>query len=390
MRTRTPPVRLALVISALAANLVLALPALADRAAIRAALDQMEKAVLAADQQAYLTRIAQDDQIFATEQKNWAKDLALHVPAEFSMSIPDDEGDFTDTEAHVQLTIRWQMGADMGDNAPTGKRKATYPALFRKEGDAWLFRGEDWLILEAPGVDGSGGASVKYPKGFDAMAKGIVKILPGIRAHVDEGFGIKITRVQEVKIYRSMRHLQESIYLSYTDPLGGWNEPGESIKILAGAGEGDDLSTVLAHEYGHVCTFEFGPKTSGVPWWVLEGVAELSAEHYANSADSVDHLCRTWARSGSLAPWEDMADFRKTEKKWMTHVYKQGQHMLGYISEKWGRAGRNSWLRLMANGKTIDEATREVMGTPFADLDTRWRASLGNQPPADHPPDKSR
>jgi hypothetical protein len=71
-----------------------------------------------------------------------------------------------------------------------------------------------------------------------------------------------------------------------------------------------------------------------------------------------------------------MADFRKTEKKWMTHVYKQGHHMHGYISEKWGRAGRNSWLRAMANGKTIDEATKEVMGMPFSDLDAQWRASL--------------
>jgi hypothetical protein len=182
--------------------------------------------------------------------------------------------------------------------------------------------------------------------------------------------------VQEVKIYRSMRHLQESIYLSYTDPLGGWNEPGESIKILAGASEGRDQSPVLSHEYGHVCTFEFGPKTSDMPWWVLEGVAELSAEFYTDDAESVDFLCRSWAKRGHLAPWDDMADFRKTEKKWMTHVYKQGHHMLGYISEKWGRAGRNSWLRAMANGKTIDEATKEVMGMPFSDLDAQWRASL--------------
>ena len=64
--------------------------------------------------------------------------------------------------------------------------------------------------------------------------------------------------------------------------------------------------------------------------------------------------------------------------------------LLGYISEKWGRTGRNSWLRLMANGKTIDEATRDVMGMPFADLDTQWRASLGSQPAAEPTPEKPR
>src|SRR6185436_15781419 len=68
---------LARIAAALCAALVLVAPLRADpasaRAAVRAAMDDMEKAVLAGDQAAYLSHVATDDPNFATEQKNWAK-----------------------------------------------------------------------------------------------------------------------------------------------------------------------------------------------------------------------------------------------------------------------------------------------------------------------------
>jgi hypothetical protein len=75
-----------------------------------------------------------------------------------------------------------------------------------------------------------------------------------------------------------------------------------------------------------------------------------------------------------------MADFRKTPQKWMMHVYKQGQHMLGYVSERFGREGRNAWLRAMAQGATLDDATQQVFKITFEQLDADWRASLKANP----------
>ena len=37
---------------------------------------------------------------------------------------------------------------------------------------------------------------------------------------------------------------------------------------------------------------------------------------------------------------------------------------------------RTAWASVMAKGKTLDEATREVLGMSFAELDEKWRASL--------------
>ena len=65
--------------------------------------------------------------------------------------------------------------------------------------------------------------------------------------------------------------------------------------------------------------------------------------------------------------------FRATPPEFSAHVYKQGQHMLRYISARFGLTARNAWLRAMARGRSLDEATREALGLPFADLDIRVR-----------------
>src|SRR5690606_2758355 len=109
------------------------------------------------------------------------------------------------------------------------------------------------------------------------IANHAVRALPEVRERIIPEMGLEDDdelrdRVQHIKIYTSMAHLQFSIYMSYTDPLGGWNEPGESIKILAAR----DLSRravrmLLGHEYGHVASFQYGPQATDMPWWILEG-----------------------------------------------------------------------------------------------------------------------
>jgi hypothetical protein len=217
----------------------------------------------------------------------------------------------------------------------------------------------------------------KYLEGAELPAQNVVEVLPEVRAHVDAGFENTIRRVQEVKLYKNMRHLQASIYLSYTDGLGGWNEPGEAIKVLADGCRSKRMARpLLAHEYGHCATFEYGPATSKMPWWVLEGVAELSAEEFGRGRSMMEARVKRWAQQDALAPWEEMADFFTCPSKWQGHVYAQGHHMVAYVSEKWQRQRRNQWLRLMAQGKTLDEATQEALGLSFDALDAQWRESL--------------
>lgn len=334
--------------------------------ALDALLARMSSAVLAADVDGYLACVDVRDAVFAREQKNWAADLKRKPVKEFAVQLKDQTLAGPGGPMNAQMTMSWMIA----DDEAVG-RTISFPATFTRDAaGGWLYAGEAWETIEANGV------KVFYDHGLDEVAKTVVEILPDIRVHVNEGFEVAIDRVQEVKLYGNMRHLQQSIYLSYVDSLGGWNEPGESIKILVGRrSKPAELRPLLAHEYGHVATFEYGAKASDMPWWVLEGVAELSAEAFGGARD-VSRLVGRWASNGKLADWDRLADFHTVKTEDQMFVYSQGHHMLGFVSEKFGRSCRNAWLRAMAQGATLDEATRGAMKMSFAELDQVWRASF--------------
>lgn len=442
MNRRTAIVAL-LALLTLAGNLRAATDATADaaRAAVETVLESMERAVLAGDAGAYLAFVAQDDSVFLQEQRMWAADLKRHVPDKFDLRIVDpaerkaneeasepadgkQTGDkpaaapaeedtdfpfeFTADRAVFELEMSWEITVPLADGE-TGEpdhlvRSVSYPVVFERQGERWLFKGERWVEIrgddeahgedstdkaegndDAPPPNAAAAASTRdnvvlcFP-GYEELAQRIAEVLPAVRARVDQGFGAEVPHRQVVKIYPTMRHLQASIYLSYVDGLSGWNEPKESIKVL-----GDPNATraslrpLLAHEYGHVATFEMGPKATDIAWWAIEGVAELSAEGFRrNSMRRVETRVLQWAAEDALAPFAQITDFRNTPRQYMSRVYTQGHHMVAYIAERFGRARLNDWFRAMANGSSMDDATRTVLGVEggFGALDTDWRAEL--------------
>jgi hypothetical protein len=294
-----PPMSLAAVLAASVAFATA--PALADRAQIELVLEQMEKAVLAGDAAAYLKHVDTRDPVFRKEQENWAADLNLHVPTMFDLAIVEttgdaasapsdgteadgdvtapalarpDEGAATFWENRAEFTLRMTWHFDDANDAAGGskKRSVEYPVSFeRTDDDVWVYLGERWITIEqsAEPKDASAepGTSpkqtlpvrVRAPEGFDEAARAVAEVLPGIREVVEQEFGVTNPTVPEVKLYPTMSHLQASIYLSYVDGLSGWNEPHESIKILARRRmQPANLRPLLGHEYGHVATFLMG------------------------------------------------------------------------------------------------------------------------------------
>ncbi len=400
------------------------------RGEIEKTLASMSAAILAADVGAYLSHVDDSDPIFLKEQQNWAADLERTPISSITLSIAE-EGEnrpvrFAADRSTFELVMAWELPPpkDRPEGKPL-KREVSFPAAFVRNAatGAWRFAGEHWLVLEHDGpaepsvderrIDGGPNdpasptpssphahrhrARVKHLPGYEQVAARIADALPEIREHVDAEFGVSITRVQEVKVYPTMRHLQASIYLSYVQGLSGWNEPGESIKLLVRPNATElTLKPLLAHEYGHVATFELGPRATDMPWWALEGVAEMSAERFAKDGRaSAERAVIRWHERGELADWTAIADFRSTPPALGSHVYKQGQHMLQFLTARVGRAGRIAWLKALAQGQTLDAATRQELGMSFAELDAAWRAhvrqradlaSPQREPPADAEP----
>ncbi len=335
---------------------------------LESTVSSMESAVLAGDSAAYLSQVSDAEPVFLMEQTNWAGDLAEHTPVAFDILL-DADGFKThaDGSVTVPMTISWQMS----DKAKG--RKVSFKARFVDRKGHWRFAGEVWMRVEAPGV-----VVLSDPK-FKDEAVHIAALLPGVRQRVHEILGIEVEADQQVKVYEKMKHLQKSIFLSYTDPIGGWNEPGEAIKLLGRQGQsGRALRSLLAHEYGHAVSFALGDKATEMPWWVLEGVAEYCSSEITGGSRDLDARIRRWARGDDLRSWDQLADFRGQAMNHQAHVYAQGHHAIRYLIDEYGIERVRAWLRFLAGGATLDEASRFTLEASWADIDAAWRASIGD------------
>lgn len=366
----------------LAVILAVASPEESARAEVDRLLGAMAAAVRAGDADAYLRLVDSADPVFHREQVNWAADLKKNPVAEFSLALGDAGLALVEGGARGELVMTWRLPApapvEGGEPRESPERRVSWPARFAKGPEGWLYAGEAWNVHEAPGV------LVLYEDGLDQVAVLVADLMPNVKAIVHEEFEVEegsplTTRVQQVKLYQSMAHLQASIYLSYTDALGGWNEPGESVKLLARPNTTRrSIENRLAHEYGHVATFEMGDRSTDMPWWVAEGIANLMGQAVTGGGDPSNAVKR-WARAGTLADWDDLARFDEKGRSLSRYVYSQGQHMVAFVTERFGRSRRNAWIAAMTRGSSLDEATREALGLSFADLDARWREDLAAQ-----------
>ena len=338
-------------------------------------LDSMEVAVLAGNPDACLALSDLSEDVFAQEQRNWAADLDKHAPETFELELGDEIALVNESEATIELTMTWNM-------PERKRRRVSFPARFTRGDDGWKYAGEHWSRVEGDLI------LALHADGLDEAARLVAEVWPEVRRSVNEQFGITpddglLDHTQQVKLYGSMAHLQASIHLSYADEhggLAGWNEPGESIKMIArGRLSADRLRPLLSHEYGHVCAFAFGPSANTMPWWLLEGLAEAASAPYSRT------------RRMSEAPWRSIADFENTPPEFAHHVYRQGHHMVMYVDEQFGLDRRNQWARAQARGQSLDEATRGALGISFQELDRRWRETLQPEPVQvpDEDPDRS-
>lgn len=388
-------------------------------AAIELVFERMERAVMSGDQEAYMALLDHTDPVFVQEHENWAKDLARGLPAAFDMVVVSDpvltefeaDGGGVWREVRAMVEMRYTPGTAEGAAAQE-PRVIRYRARFTPAGGVGraaadpdtdgalqlLYGGEAWEILER------GSTRVMFAPKWRELASVVADALPPIRIHVDAQTGSDNSEhIQVVKLYGDMQHLQASIYLSYVAGLSGWNEPGESIKIMAREGRGPrSMDGLLSHEYGHAATFWMGESANAMPWWTLEGIADYVSQAYradyatpeADPArerpipESLAATIRSWAAQDRLPPWEDLTDFYTVDPRWTGNVYTQGNHMVAYITDRFGVSARNSWLRTMARGASLNDATRSALGLDFATLDREWRAASAPEPkPEDDEPD---
>ncbi len=339
-------------------------------------VDAMQSAIDRLDIGAYMALIDPADPVLITEHRAWFADLSAHPVDDLTMDIDADEPIQLDADGSVLATlrIRWQVPSE-------GKPRAyALPARFEPIGTPngqWHFVGRAWDVAlhDTPGV------RVYSDAKHESIARMALERAPILRERIAQDMGVDPAggNLHEVvvKIFPRMSELQASIYPSYTDPLGGWNEPGESIKIL-GRDElpQERLDPLLAHEIGHAVSFEFGPEIINAPWWTLERIAEVAAGLFRDSWERKNTRIARMAQRDDLREWNLLADFRGEANNHAMHVYLQGWSMIDYIDRTYSKTTRNAWFTRLAHGETLEQATRAVIGIGFDELDAQWQEEL--------------
>ena len=335
----------------------------ADAEQITALVADMEAAVLAGDAETYLSYVDLRESIFATEHTNWVTDWAEDdFLTEFSLAVHNIVVE--DDVARASLTMTWATSLPEQPG-----QTAVFLAQFTFLDGEWLYAGEYWETTETEHF------IIHTVPGLQSTVDFLLPNLPLIYENVTVGYGYVPDTQMQIKLYASREAMGATILLSL--PLiSGWNEPGESLKVIGF--ETDRLSMIVAHEFTHFLTFEQAGGQPLMPWWALEGVAVLLAEPFdRRGADAYDAgrmaTVRYWLENDEFAAWDTIADFEVTPVQLWRNVYPQGYAFMRFVTEVYGAETRIEWLHLMGPELGIDAATEAVFDVSFDVLDQEFR-----------------
>ena len=342
-------------------------------------IDEMEAAVMSGDAGAYMASVYPGDEVFLTEQRAWFMDLKRNPVSDFEIEPVGAVRlhGLNGWNALLDVKVHWTLKSDGID------RTYTYKAHFTRNGWHMATPNASWLYS---GIYWDGG---KYPRdgvrpricstsSNQELANGVYDCVPDIQGTIERNLDLKLSSPLTVKIYPDMQALQYSIAPGYINPISGWNEPGESIKILSRDDvSAERISSLLAHEIGHAVSFEFGDQTINAPWWSLEGIAELVADEYRSTPPEkrIVRIAKQVAQ-GDRRTWDQLSDFKGEALNHSRYVYSQGWSMVRYITMSFGKKARNAWFTEMGQGASVEEATQSALKISFDDLDRAWEAEM--------------
>lgn len=341
---------------------------------VRQVLSALNDAIERNDIGSYMLHVDVSERTFVTEQRAWISDALDQdyevLRYEFFGGMGASQR--SDTEIWAGIGIRWS------ENLTGLPWDRVYIARFVSIdplSDIWRFAGPGWSFELS---DEQSGIRVFAGEHQEELADFALAQSPEILQRIEQAMGLEVHHELVIKIYDKMNDLQASISPAYKDPLSGWNEPGESIKILGRKSLSESrLSSLLAHEIGHAVSFEFGEQIINAPWWSLEGIAELMADEYrADGIEARERRIAKMVAEGDRRKWEQLSDFKGEALNHTTHVYLQGWSMVRYMTDRFGKEARNNWFAAMGAGMSVEEACQEAFNISMDDLDHDWESAI--------------
>ncbi|HML24083.1 MAG TPA: hypothetical protein PKD09_20675 [Aggregatilinea sp.] len=340
----------------------------------------MEEAVLAGDFDRYMSYVWPDDPVFYQEQTAWARDWEAHPLGHFEVNL--SRIDTPDPNmATARTTILWTQ-EDASRSGSSGG--TTITAVFRRAEDRWLYAGAQWETLETDGFELQFFETPLYDNRHQAEI--LLAELPGVYTRITRELDYTPDTPAQLKLYDSAATLQTVTRISMSG-LSQWVAPGEAIKMTLGVYNTAPETAEAAREYTRYVLYAMaGGTQEPYPWWLEQGMGEYGASLFRTLSQRTRVLERVAAVAGgtstsssSLLPWDTLVTVPALSSTQRQFAIDQSYTLVLYVREVHGADALNAWLKAIAGGAAVEDATQDTLGTSVDELDAAWREWLPQQ-----------
>ena len=230
------------------------------------------------------------------------------------------------------------------------------------------YKNYDWYYLTTPDF------VIYYPGGYEHLVEFARRELEKGLDQLSKDFSYTPQDRISIVIYPTRFDFQETNITPTILPegVGGFTETLKNRVVVPFNGNWEDFRHVLVHELTHAFTFEFlyGSAPAGVlslnrvfriPLWLAEGTSEFESLEWDPQADM---FMRDAVLNDYIAHPDELGGYL---------VYKQGQSMMYYIAQRWGRKKIGE---IFAKGKievSIDRVLKSALGEGIDDFYHDWQ-----------------
>ncbi len=230
------------------------------------------------------------------------------------------------------------------------------------------YRGFEWLILKSKHFD------IYYYDNQRFLADRVALLADASYDSLSHYFNHELSTRIPMLVYKSSNEFRETnVTLELIgEGVGGFTEMFKNRVVIPFSGSYEELRHVIMHELTHVFSFDmlYGGLLESIftrqylfalPLWFLEGLAEYGSEYWDSEAEMV--MRDATINEYYFALYEDVRGYL---------AYKEGQSVIKYIADKYGRQKLTDIIQNISTTRSLEKALLNSIGVDSKGLTEAW------------------